>query len=193
MTPAEIEQLAREYATTRPAAAAPELRRAAMRERRRGGARDCHAAGADRRVEDTRRRRAAFDVGRVRVGQAGAGAARSGAGFAAGPAGARGEHVASLATRSRSLGLRVAEDGSDRPAVHALFVYNSNPGAVAPNHNAVRRGLERDDLFTVVHEQFFTDTTDYADYRFAGDNVSGAHRRAGRIRPLLCAAFKTGH
>jgi len=50
------------------------------------------------------------------------------------------------------------------PAVHALFVYNSNPAAVAPNHNAVTRGLQRDDLFTVVHEQFFTDTTDYADY-----------------------------
>ena len=52
----------------------------------------------------------------------------------------------------------------DGPAVHALFVYNSNPGAVAPNHNAVCRGLMRDDLFTVVHEQFFTDTTDYADF-----------------------------
>ncbi len=52
----------------------------------------------------------------------------------------------------------------DGPAVHALFIYNSNPGAVAPNHNAVVRGLARDDLFTVVHEQFFTDTTDYADY-----------------------------
>ena len=50
------------------------------------------------------------------------------------------------------------------PAVHALFVYNSNPGAVAPNHNAVCRGMMREDLFTVVHEQFFTDTTDYADY-----------------------------
>ena len=50
------------------------------------------------------------------------------------------------------------------PAVQALFVYNSNPGAVAPNHNAVVRGLSRPDLFTVVHEQFFTDTTDYADY-----------------------------
>ena len=48
--------------------------------------------------------------------------------------------------------------------MHALFVYNSNPGAVAPNHNAVVRGLARADLFTVVHEQFFTDTTDYADY-----------------------------
>ena len=48
--------------------------------------------------------------------------------------------------------------------MHALFVYNSNPGAVAPNQNAVRRGMARADLFTVVHELFFTDTTDYADY-----------------------------
>ena len=52
----------------------------------------------------------------------------------------------------------------DGPAVHALFVYNSNPGAVAPNHNAVVRGMKRGDLFTVVHDLFFTDTTDYADY-----------------------------
>jgi anaerobic selenocysteine-containing dehydrogenase len=49
------------------------------------------------------------------------------------------------------------------PPVKALFVYNSNPAAVAPNQNAVLRGLTRDDLFTVVHEQFFTDTADYAD------------------------------
>ncbi|MDT7817298.1 MAG: hypothetical protein QOJ42_7214 [Acidobacteriaceae bacterium] len=49
------------------------------------------------------------------------------------------------------------------PPVKALFVYNSNPAAIAPNQNAVARGLTRSDLFTVVHEQFFTDTTDYAD------------------------------
>jgi anaerobic selenocysteine-containing dehydrogenase len=49
------------------------------------------------------------------------------------------------------------------PPVKALFVYNSNAAAVAPNQNAVLRGLRRDDLFTVVHEQFFTDTADYAD------------------------------
>jgi len=49
------------------------------------------------------------------------------------------------------------------PPVKALFVYNSNPAAVCPNHNEVVRGLKRADLFTVVHEQFFTDTTDYAD------------------------------
>src|SRR5678816_2909272 len=49
------------------------------------------------------------------------------------------------------------------PPVKALFVYSSNPAAVCPNHNDVVRGLMRPDLFTVVHEQFFTDTTDYAD------------------------------
>src|SRR6266581_2620262 len=49
------------------------------------------------------------------------------------------------------------------PPIQALFVYNSNPAAVCPNHNEVVRGLRRPDLFTVVHEQFFTDTTDYAD------------------------------
>ena len=51
----------------------------------------------------------------------------------------------------------------DDPPVKALFVYNSNPAAIAPNQNAVLRGMLRDDLFTVVHEQFFTDTADYAD------------------------------
>jgi anaerobic selenocysteine-containing dehydrogenase len=49
------------------------------------------------------------------------------------------------------------------PPLKALFVYSSNPAAVCPNHNEVIRGLKRPDLFTVVHEQFFTDTTDYAD------------------------------
>ena len=49
------------------------------------------------------------------------------------------------------------------PPVMALFVYACNPAAVTPNHNLVVKGLQRKDLFTVVHEQFFTDTTDYAD------------------------------
>jgi anaerobic selenocysteine-containing dehydrogenase len=49
------------------------------------------------------------------------------------------------------------------PPVKALIVYNSNAAAVAPNQNTVLTGLRRDDLFTVVHEQFFTDTADYAD------------------------------
>jgi anaerobic selenocysteine-containing dehydrogenase len=51
----------------------------------------------------------------------------------------------------------------DDPPVKALFVYNSNPATVCPNHDEVIRGLQRTDLFTVVHEQFLTDTTDYAD------------------------------
>lgn len=51
----------------------------------------------------------------------------------------------------------------DGPRVHALVVWNSNPLVVVPNAEATRRGLERDDLFTVVHEQFLTDTALYAD------------------------------
>jgi anaerobic selenocysteine-containing dehydrogenase len=49
------------------------------------------------------------------------------------------------------------------PPVKALVVYNSNPAAVAPNQNAVLAGMRRKDLFTVVLEQFQTDTADYAD------------------------------
>ncbi len=47
--------------------------------------------------------------------------------------------------------------------ISTLFVFNSNPAAVAPDSSAVRRGLARDDLFTVVLEHFQTDTADYAD------------------------------
>ncbi|MEN3335847.1 MAG: hypothetical protein V7641_5212 [Blastocatellia bacterium] len=50
-----------------------------------------------------------------------------------------------------------------RPPVRALYVYNSNPAAVAPDQSKVIEGFKREDLFTVVHEQFQTDTADYAD------------------------------
>src|SRR5215469_10165250 len=50
-----------------------------------------------------------------------------------------------------------------RPPVKGLYVYNSNPAAVAPDGSRVTEGLKREDLFTVVHEQFQTDTADYAD------------------------------
>ena len=49
------------------------------------------------------------------------------------------------------------------PPVKALVVYNSNPAAVTPNQNAVIAGLRRDDLFTVVLEQFRNDTAEFAD------------------------------
>jgi anaerobic selenocysteine-containing dehydrogenase len=49
------------------------------------------------------------------------------------------------------------------PPVQALFVYNSNPAAVNPDQSRVLKGLEREDLFTVVHDLFLTDTAKYAD------------------------------
>ncbi len=64
--------------------------------------------------------------------------------------------------------LNMSELGSaltrvDNPPVKSLFVYCSNPAAVAPDQSAVLAGLRREDLFTVVVEQFQTDTADYAD------------------------------
>lgn len=50
------------------------------------------------------------------------------------------------------------------PPVKALVVYNSNPGAMAPDRARVVEGLSRDDLFTVVIDHFQTDTADYADF-----------------------------
>jgi anaerobic selenocysteine-containing dehydrogenase len=49
------------------------------------------------------------------------------------------------------------------PPIEALIVYNANPLAVAPDSEQVVRGFAREDLFTVVIEQFRTDTADYAD------------------------------
>jgi anaerobic selenocysteine-containing dehydrogenase len=59
--------------------------------------------------------------------------------------------------------LGVALNEVKDPPVKAIVVYNSNPAAIAPDQNAVRRGFLRDDLFTTVIEQFQTDTADYAD------------------------------
>ena len=59
--------------------------------------------------------------------------------------------------------LTLPDAGVGGPPVRALIVYNSNPAAVAPDRNAVLRGLAREDLFTVVLEHFQTDTADWAD------------------------------
>ncbi|MGA4719847.1 molybdopterin-dependent oxidoreductase [Fictibacillus nanhaiensis] len=49
------------------------------------------------------------------------------------------------------------------PPIRSLFVYGTNPAVVAPAGNKVRKGLEREDLFTVVHDLFLTETAKYAD------------------------------
>jgi anaerobic selenocysteine-containing dehydrogenase len=72
---------------------------------------------------------------------------------------ALGRHARTVNMVELGKALNTLED----PPIKALFVYNSNPAAVCPNHNQVIRGLQRPDLFTVVHEQFFTDTVDYTD------------------------------
>src|ERR1041384_6552296 len=68
--------------------------------------------------------------------------------------------------RPRTLNMSALGDALTKvndPPVRALYVYNSNPAAVAPDQAQVLKGLMRADLFTVVHEQFMTDTCDYAD------------------------------
>ena len=172
MTAAEIERLAREYATTRPAAlrlnygvqrtenGGTAVRAIAMLPaltgawKHRGGGGVLSTSGAfqwDKEAVErpdlalaSPLRRSARVVNMCELGKA---LAEQGTG--------NGEQ----GSENEREGL-----GSDSPPVKALFVYNSNPGAVAPNQNAVRRGMARADLFTVVHELFFTDTTDYADY-----------------------------
>lgn len=56
---------------------------------------------------------------------------------------------------------RILADAS--PPVKALFVYDCNPVATVPDQARVIAGLSRSDLFVVVHEQVYNDTTDYAD------------------------------
>jgi anaerobic selenocysteine-containing dehydrogenase len=60
------------------------------------------------------------------------------------------------------LGAALTGEASD-PPVMSLFVFGANPVAASPNSGLIVEGLLRDDLFTVVHEQFMTDTARYAD------------------------------
>jgi anaerobic selenocysteine-containing dehydrogenase len=51
----------------------------------------------------------------------------------------------------------------EHPPIRALFVAGNNPAVTCPDAGAVRRGLAREDLFTVVHAPFLSDTARYAD------------------------------
>ena len=149
----DIVQLAREYATTRPAVIRLNYGVQRSEQRRRGGTRDRGSAGADGIMARGRGRTAAFHIAGVPVqprGPGNAGTAESS------PLG----REARLVNMSQ---LGKALTDLDEPPVKAMVVYNSNPAAIAPNQNLVLRGLRREDLFTVVLEQFQTDTADYAD------------------------------
>jgi molybdopterin guanine dinucleotide-containing S/N-oxide reductase-like protein len=163
MTPGEVEQLARAYATTRPAAlrlnygvqrsenGGTAVRAIAMLPaltgawKYRGGGGQLSTSGAfqwNKKAVERPELALASPLKRA----------------------ARIVNMSTLGRALTELGQRSDARPADGPPVQALFVYNSNPGAVAPNLNTVRRGFMRPDLFTVVHELFFNDTTDYADY-----------------------------
>jgi anaerobic selenocysteine-containing dehydrogenase len=83
--------------------------------------------------------------------------------------------------------------------VKAMVVYNSNPAAIAPNQNLVLQGLRREDLFTVVLEQFATDTADYADILLPSTTflehtdlyLSYGHYHVQLARPVVPAPGET--
>ena len=163
MTPGEVENLAREYATTRPTAlrlnygvqrsenGGTAVRAIVMLPaltgawKYRGGGAQLSTSGAfqwNKKAVERPELALASPLKRA----------------------ARVVNMSALGEALTELGQSTDSRTGDGPPVQAVFVYNSNPGAVAPNQNAVRRGLLRPDLFTVVHDLFFNDTTDYADY-----------------------------
>ena len=75
-----------------------------------------------------------------------------------------GAHRIDSSCRHVNMNCLASELLKEPQGIRALFVYNSNPAAVAPNSSKVREGLSRDSLFTVVLEHFQTDSADYADY-----------------------------
>jgi len=74
----------------------------------------------------------------------------------------RGDHLLQPDVRHVNMNLLASELQDSK--LRALFVFNSNPAAVAPDSSRIRNGLCNEDLLTVVLEHFQTDTADFADY-----------------------------
>ncbi len=145
-----IQRLAREYATTRPAAV-----RIGIGIQRSGG-----GAAAVRAVACLPAQTGAWrEVGGGMCNFGGAMFTAQDLGKAMRP------DLSPPGTREINM-VRLAEhllDPSFDPPIKVIYNYNCNPAASLPDQPALRRALQRPDLFTVVHDMFLTDSADYAD------------------------------
>jgi anaerobic selenocysteine-containing dehydrogenase len=71
------------------------------------------------------------------------------------------------------------------PPIKLLFVYNCNPAVTLPDQNRVLKGLQRDDLFTIVFDQVFTDTAQYADIVLPATTFLEHYDTAKAYGPLM--------
>src|SRR6187455_1949408 len=149
ITAAQVESLARDYATTRPAA----IRLNYGMQRARGGGNAVRAIACLPAL-----------AGHWRDAAGGLLLSTSGEFHVNGKALYRPELLAGRKPRTINMSTIGRDLAAADPPIDALIVYNSNPVAVAPESRSVAAGFARDDLFTVVLEHFQTDTADYADY-----------------------------
>ncbi len=149
ITVAEIENLARDYAEIRPAA----IRLNYGMQRARGGGNAVRAIACLPAL-----------AGHWRDAAGGLLLSSSGEYHVDNAALYRPELLAGRQPRTINMSTIGRDLASADPPIEALIVYNSNPVAVAPESRSVAAGFAREDLFTVVLEQFQTDTADYADY-----------------------------
>jgi anaerobic selenocysteine-containing dehydrogenase len=149
ITAAEVENLARDYAHTRPAA----IRLNYGMQRARGGGNAVRAIACLPAL-----------AGHWRDPAGGLLLSTSGEFHVDNAALYRPELLAGRKPRTINMSTIGRDLAVADPPIEALIVYNSNPVAVAPESRSVAAGFAREDLFTVVLEQFQTDTADYADY-----------------------------